>query len=753
MGGPFPLTSGGTSVGIERPAGDAYLLALPLLLGRIEAAVWWLGALGVVAVALTYALGRRAGGPTAGPLAALYMAANPWLVLYDRKLWSHIQVVFSVALLLLAWEIVVRGRRRATLWFVILATLQSLTHVLSLLQVLSWLSALLVAPRRWLNRAWLLGLGIGALLLAPYVAGLLTGPGAVGSESAAPALTTNFSVLAVSSGRNLAQALTLFGGFGLNALAGASPQGIHLAAQWIGWLVVGLVLFGALLSLRDLRSLGRAGLTARLLLAWAALPLCVLLFAPAVYQQYWTVLLPLPALYFGAGAAQPLRPLLVRALRPGRGGPRRFALLAAAAAAVLLVLVVWLGSYADLMRSVEVGRGVATFGVPLRRWQQAASAAIHEAQAAGAAGIRVAAQGVDPRYETEPAVIAALLHGRDDARLVVPGWPYLALVDPRYESDNNVIATEARRQNGGAPAGVTPGASLLDETRPTVFLWVAGDPGIEEVVARVGRQVWEGHLAEGRPPARVYVLPSRTELAGRAAETALRLVGDAGTGRGIVVVDEPDSPVLAALPAGTTAVIPPAANDRAAAEAAVAALTKAGARRVVLVEQPSGWWDADVHAKNALQAAYVPAGSWPEQVWNLHVYVLPGQLRPAGITFEGGPRLDSFALDVERVPPGGLIVLQAAWSAAESLPPGLKVSFQLLGPDGAAVAQVDRDLAEPDAGSLVHTYSLRLPGDLPEGDYRLMAVVYDGATGRRLPVSGSDAAELASVSVSEQPAP
>ncbi len=120
-GGPFPLTSGGTSVGIERPAGDAYLLALPLLLGRVEAGVWWLGALGVVAVALTYALGRRIGGPVTGLLAGLYMAANPWLVLYDRKLWSHIQVVFSVALLLLAWEIVVRARQRAGFWFIVIA--------------------------------------------------------------------------------------------------------------------------------------------------------------------------------------------------------------------------------------------------------------------------------------------------------------------------------------------------------------------------------------------------------------------------------------------------------------------------------------------------------------------------------------------------------------------------------------------------------------------------------------------------------
>ena len=116
-GGPLPVLSGGTTLGIQRGALDVYLLALPLaLLGKhIEAAVWGLAALGVIAVALTYVLGRRVNGPATGLLAALFMAANPWLIAYDRKLWAHIQVVFSVLLLLLAWDVVVRRRRWAGL--------------------------------------------------------------------------------------------------------------------------------------------------------------------------------------------------------------------------------------------------------------------------------------------------------------------------------------------------------------------------------------------------------------------------------------------------------------------------------------------------------------------------------------------------------------------------------------------------------------------------------------------------------------
>ena len=99
-GGPLPVLSGGTTLGIQRGALDVYLLALPLaLLGKhIEAAVWGLAALGVIAVALTYVLGRRVGGPVVGLMAALFVAANPWLIAYDRKLWAHIQVAFSVLL-------------------------------------------------------------------------------------------------------------------------------------------------------------------------------------------------------------------------------------------------------------------------------------------------------------------------------------------------------------------------------------------------------------------------------------------------------------------------------------------------------------------------------------------------------------------------------------------------------------------------------------------------------------------------------
>ena len=227
-GGPLPVLSGGTSLGIQRGALDVYLLALPLaLLGKhVEAAIWWLAALGVIAVALTYVLGRRVGGPVVGLIAALFMTANPWLIAYDRKLWAHIQVVFSVLLLILAWDLVVRCRRWAAFWFPVVAVLQVLAHVLAALQALSWLGAFLVAPRRWWRRETGLGIVAGAGLMIPYAWALANRWLARGAAAAAfaPGIPDSAaSALGALRGAWL-QAFYLFTGTGSSSLAGLTTR-------------------------------------------------------------------------------------------------------------------------------------------------------------------------------------------------------------------------------------------------------------------------------------------------------------------------------------------------------------------------------------------------------------------------------------------------------------------------------------------------------------------------------------------------
>ena len=346
-GGPLPVLSGGTTLGIQRGALDVYLLALPLaLLGKhIEAAVWGLAALGVIAVALTYVLGRRVGGPAIGLLAALFMAANPWLIAYDRKLWAHIQVVFSVLLLILAWDVVVRRRRWAAFWFPVVAALQVLAHVLAVLQALSWLGAFLVAPRRWWRRETGFGIVAAAGLMIPYAWALANRWLARGATTAtfAPGIPGSAtSGLDTLRGAWL-QAFYLFTGAGTSSLAGltAASSVAWRVMEFLAILVAVLIAAGVVRTVLWARG-GSHALGARLLLAWTVGPVVALsLGVIPVATQYWTVLLPLPALYLALG----LEGGGVWLAR--RVSPRAVA--AGVAAAACVVALCWVGSYGALL--------------------------------------------------------------------------------------------------------------------------------------------------------------------------------------------------------------------------------------------------------------------------------------------------------------------------------------------------------------------------------------------------------------------
>lgn len=474
-GGALPLLTGGTSLGIPRGPLDVYGLALALkaLNGRIEAAIWWTGGLGVLAVALTAALGRRIGGSRVAALAAWLMAANPWLVFYDRKLWAHIQVVFSVALLLLAWQVIVAGRRRPAFWFPVIAALQFLAHVLALLQGLSWLAGLLSAPRRWWTARRQLGWGLaaGLVLLGPYLWALGHSPDRPTLIVAAtpPAAPTDF----------LGSAGRLLSGDGVHVLA-ALPRSASPVWQLTADLALPLALCagaGVLLTAVGLRT-DRRRPGSRLLLAWTIAPTLLLLFGPLRPPlQYWTVLLPLPALYSALGLEWIARgaAALIGRLTAGRGAEREALIWGLAMAPTLLLAGVWTASYADLTAAVRAGAGAATFGPPLERWITVVETAQRWANRLGTQEVRVAVAGVDPGYDGEPAAVAALIGNPPFARFVAPA---------------------------------SPPALLLAHDRPSLYLWALGAAETEQRLAQLGELVWTGELATGHPPARLYRLPA-----------------------------------------------------------------------------------------------------------------------------------------------------------------------------------------------------------------------------------------------------
>ncbi|MEZ4705750.1 MAG: hypothetical protein R3A44_01010 [Caldilineaceae bacterium] len=508
--GDLPLLSGGTTLGIQRSALDVYLLALPLFFtgGRVEGAVWGVGALGILAVALTYALGRQIGGRRRGELvgllASLYMAANPWLVFYDRKLWAHIQVLFSVMLLWLAWQAIapidvagaenggadsptrrpsaqtvqsplLNQRARAAFFFPIVAALQLLSHVLALVQILSWLAAILSASWRWPWRALLLGAAVALLLLLPYGWALWQqmppdAPariGQIGEQINAP--TTSWPKFIDPTEWLLARQLVTGGG--ISSIVGR----METEALW--WQLNRTLISPLLLLLVVVGIVGQAfqlvrppnanPVGARLLLAWSLGPLLLLGLQPTeLYLQYWTVLLPLPALFFALGLMTVCDVL-------ARGVQTRWARALAVLVAVMVMLV-WVGSYVEVQSIVARGAS----GVTLRGWQQALATARAQAARDQTQEVRVAVHGVDPGYESEPAVVATLLGSPPFARFVAPS---------------------------------SPPALLFAHDRPSLYFWAIDAPATEAQLQQWGQLMATEPLAD-RGAARLYRIPPFSEL-------------------------------------------------------------------------------------------------------------------------------------------------------------------------------------------------------------------------------------------------
>lgn len=205
-------------------------------------------------------------------------------------------------------------------------------------------------------------------------------------------------------------------------------------------------------------------------------------------------------------------------------------------------------------------------------------------------------------------------------------------------------------------------------------------------------------------------------------------------------------------------VLPPAPHDAAGATQTVDALATAGVRRVVLPVQPApGWDDADI-AHAALVDVFAPVLERTVGVWPVVVYAGAPRLtpeQPMDVRFVNGVTLRGAGDVPGTLTPGALLTPTLFWEipADTATPESLKVSAQLLGPDGGLVAQDDRPLPLPvgasDSGvrlSLV----LALPTELAPGDYQLLAVLYDAGAAdnaRFATEAGADTVTLGQFSV------
>jgi hypothetical protein len=109
--GEWPVGTTSSVAGIPQPPLKAYLLALPLAIwADPAAAVLFLGVLGVAAVWMTYEMGRSYFGSATGLIAAALLAAAPWMIFYDRKLWAQNVPIFTLLFFFALYKLLVNRK-------------------------------------------------------------------------------------------------------------------------------------------------------------------------------------------------------------------------------------------------------------------------------------------------------------------------------------------------------------------------------------------------------------------------------------------------------------------------------------------------------------------------------------------------------------------------------------------------------------------------------------------------------------------
>ena len=163
--------------GLDNPPLPLYLFALPALFSRDPA---WQAAvsalLDLLAILLTFLVGRRCFGDRVGLAAAGFYAAAAYPAMFARKLAGpYLQPFFAV--LLLAAVLAIAGRHKPSvwLWFGAVLAMAGLVQIHLGALLLAPVLVLLVGVDAWRRRSWrpVLGAAAGALagaaLFAPYL--------------------------------------------------------------------------------------------------------------------------------------------------------------------------------------------------------------------------------------------------------------------------------------------------------------------------------------------------------------------------------------------------------------------------------------------------------------------------------------------------------------------------------------------------------------------------------------------------------
>ena len=126
----FPTAGLTSSVGVPNPALFIYLIALPLAVVRSPlAAASLVAASNVVAIWLTYLVGKRYYSNFVGIAGAALFALSPWGIIFSRKIWAQDTLpIFATLVLLELHAFLVEKRPRALCWLIILVAAATQIH-------------------------------------------------------------------------------------------------------------------------------------------------------------------------------------------------------------------------------------------------------------------------------------------------------------------------------------------------------------------------------------------------------------------------------------------------------------------------------------------------------------------------------------------------------------------------------------------------------------------------------------------------
>lgn len=170
----FPLQGIVSSVGVPNPPTTVYSIVPPFWFSNDPVIVTgWVILLNVVGVGLLYVIVWRQFGFMAAVAAALVYAANPWAIMYSRKLWAQDYATPFLLLALLLTQLGFRDRKRwaqALTLPVMLWGMQIHFAAWALVPLFGWL---IVAGRaRWHWPSLVVGALLSAAVLTPFALGI-----------------------------------------------------------------------------------------------------------------------------------------------------------------------------------------------------------------------------------------------------------------------------------------------------------------------------------------------------------------------------------------------------------------------------------------------------------------------------------------------------------------------------------------------------------------------------------------------------